>query len=169
VTSLDAVWTHFVDLLGKHSPGAATRIRPRAAPEVIAAAEARLGRALPGDLRALYARCDGFEAGAFLLRDDYRVLPVEEMVAESLALVGEPVVLDALAGQVTIPKKVVRLVFAPARPDDVDVVQCSIRLRAKRPTVEVWFREGGIHGDEEVVDTNLSLAEWIEECLEYYG
>jgi hypothetical protein len=33
----------------------------------------------------------------------------------------------------------------------------------------IWFKEGGFHDLEEVVDTELSLGEWLEECLEYYG
>ena len=79
--------------------------------------------------------------------------------------------MDALALQVTVPKKALHVLFAQAQDDDPDVEQVSLRLRSKvkSPSVELWFREGGIHDWDEVVETGESLTEWFAECLEYYG
>ena len=99
------------------------------------------------------------------------ILPLGELVEASLALVGVPIPMDALALQVTVPKKVIRLLFARAKADHPDVEQVSVRLRSKLkpPSVEIWFREGGIHDWEEVVETGNTVTEWLDECLEYYG
>jgi hypothetical protein len=43
-------------------------------------------------------------------------------------VVGEPVVLDELAGEVSVAKRVIRLVFAQAKADDPDVARVSVRL-----------------------------------------
>jgi hypothetical protein len=69
-----------------------------------------------------------------------------------------------------VPEKALHVLFAQAKDDDPDVEQVSLRLRSKvkPPSVEIWFREGGIHDWEEVVETGESLTEWFEECLEYY-
>jgi hypothetical protein len=128
-----------------------------------------LRRAMPEELRRLYSLADGFVAGAYLLHDDFRLLPIGEMVEASLALVGEPVVLDELAGEVSVSKKVIRLVFAQTREDDLDISQVSLRLWPKKqPSVEMWYRAGGIHDFEEVVDWQESLQTWLEGCLEEY-
>jgi cell wall assembly regulator SMI1 len=163
-------WQRFIDLLTAQSPEHLAAIRPPAPLEVLSAAEQRLGGVLPNELRQLYTLADGFASGAYVLRDDYRLLPVDEMVAASLTLVGEPVVLDALAGEVSQPRRVARLVIALARDDNPDVAQVSLRLRPDgRPgSVEIWYRAGGIHDFEEVVNSGESLATWLEECLEYY-
>ncbi len=113
---------------------------------------------------------DGFALGAFLLRDDYRILPVDEMVEASLGLVGASITLDFESGEVSRAKKVIRLVLARARPDDEDVEQISLRLRARKPTIEMWYREGGIHTYAEVVDWQESLTDWLALVVdEYYG
>jgi cell wall assembly regulator SMI1 len=167
--TLAAVWGQFIDLLTAQSPELLEQIRPSATRAALAEAEQRLQCALPEEILQLYSLADGFVAGAYLLRDDYRLLPLGEMVEASLALVGEPVVLDALAGEVSVAKKVIRFVFAQAKEDDPDVAQVSMRLwPKKRPSVEIWYRAGGIHDFEEVVDTQESLAAWIDGCLEYY-
>ena len=143
------------------------RNRPPATPKALAEAEQRLRRALPDELRSIYSLADGFVAGAYLLHDDYRLLPIGEMVEASLALVGEPVVLDELAGQYSVAKKVTRLVFAQTKEDDPDISQVSLRLWPKKqPSVEMWYRAGGIHDFEEVVDWQESLPVWLEGCLE---
>ena len=91
------------------------------------------------------------------------------MIEVSLALVGEPVALDALAGEYFQTQRVIRLVFAQAREDDPDVVQVSVRLwPGKWPSVHVWYSAAGIHDFEEVVETQESLTAWLEACLEYY-
>src|SRR5262249_44657382 len=124
--ALTVAWARFIALLTTQSPELLEQIRPPAAPEALAAAEQRLRRALPQDLRQLYALADGFVAGAYLLRDDYRLLPLDEMVEASLALVGAPVVLDELAGEVSVAKTVIRLVVARAKEDDPDIEQVSV-------------------------------------------
>lgn len=168
--TLEDMWGRFIEYLAEQSPQVITSVRAPASPESIEQAERRLNCALPEALQHLYALADGFVADAYLLRDQYRILPLSEMVETSLELVGEPVVLDALAGEVAVAKKATRLVFARAREDDPDVSQVSLRVWArKRPSVELWYREGGIHDFEEVVDWNEDLATWIEECLEYYA
>jgi cell wall assembly regulator SMI1 len=145
------------------------RIRRAATTEMLADAEERLGRALPENMRQLYLLADGFAAGAYLLRDDYRVLPLGEMVQVSLALMGQPVVLDELAGAVSVLKQVTRFVFVRAKDEDPDVEQVSLRLRTKRrPSVELWYRAGWIHDFDEDVDREESVTEWIEGCLVYY-
>jgi cell wall assembly regulator SMI1 len=168
--TLEETWSRFIDYLAEQAPQAIASVRVPASSEAIEQAEQRLNCALPEALRQLYALADGFAADAYLLRDEYRILPLNEMVEASLGLVGEPVVLDALAGEVAVTKKVTRLVFAQARDDDPDVSQVSLRLWArKRPSVELWYREGGIHDFEEVVDWDENLATWLDECLEYYA
>lgn len=168
--TLEGTWSRFIEYIVAQSPLMMEHIRAPASPEAIEQAERRLNCALPEALRQLYLLADGFAADAYLLRDQYRVLLLSEMVEASLALVGEPVVLDALAGEVAVTKKVTRLIFAHARDDDPDVSQVSLRVWArKRASVELWYREGGIHDIEEVVDWNEDLAAWIEECLEYYA
>jgi hypothetical protein len=68
-----------------------------------------------------------------------------------------------------VAKKVIRLVFARAKDADPDVEQVSLRLwPKKRPSVELWYRAGGIHDFEEVVDWEESLTVWMEGCLVYY-
>jgi len=164
-----ATWARFIDLLTAQSPEHLQHIRPPAARAALAEAEQRLKCNLPEELRQLYSLADGFVAGAYLLRDDYRLLPLGEVVEASLALVGEPVVLDELAGEIAVAKKVIRLVFAQAKEDDADISQISMRLwPKKRPSVEVWYRAGGVHDFEEVVDWQESLSTWLEGCLEYY-
>src|SRR5262249_34823920 len=116
--ALTATWAQFIDLLTAQSPELLQHIRPPAAREVLADAEQRLQRTLPEDLRHLYSLADGFVAGAYLLHGDYRLLPLGEMVEASLALVGEPVVLDELTGEVCLAKTVIRVVVAQARDDD---------------------------------------------------
>jgi hypothetical protein len=134
-----------------------------------AEAEQRLQCPLPEELLQLYSLADGFAVGAYVLRDGYRLLPLDEMIEASLALVGEPVVLDALAGEYSQVQRVIRLVFGQAQEDDPDIVQVSVRLwHRKWPSVEVWYRAGGIYDFEEVVDTQDSLTAWLEACLEYY-
>ena len=167
--AISEVWERFVALLKADSPQMVARIRPPASAEVLAEAEQRLQVVFPAELRHFYLLADGFAEGVYLLREDYRILPLGEMVEASLALVGEPVILDNLAGETEIPKKVVRLLFALAKEDDPDVSQVSLRLRTKKPCVEMWYREGGIHDWEEVVETDESLTEWLDDCLEYYG
>jgi cell wall assembly regulator SMI1 len=167
--ALTVAWTRFIELLTSQSPKLVEQIHPPATPAALAQAEQRLQCALPEELRALYSLADGFAAGAYLLGDDYRLLSLGEMVEASLGLVGEPVVLDALAGEVSVAKKVMRLVFAQAKEDDHDVAQVSLRLWPKKPpSVEVWYRAGGIHDFEEVVDWQERLSTWLESCLEYY-
>ncbi len=167
--ALTATWARFTALLTAQSPELLQHIRPPAAREALAEAEQRLQCTLPEELRQLYSLADGFVAGAYLLRDDYHLLPLGEVVEASLALVGEPVVLDELAGEVSVAKKVIRLVFAQAKEDDPDISQVSLRLwPKKRPSVEVWYRAGGIHFYEEVVDWQESLSAWLEGCLQYY-
>ncbi len=167
--TISGVWERFVKLLAADSPDRVARIRPPATVEAIAEAEQRLGAVFPEELRQLYLIADGFAEGVLLLRDDYRILPLSEMVEASLALVGKVVVMDYLAGEIEKPKKVVRLLFARAQEDDPDISQVSLRLRAKKSSVELWYLEGGIHDWEEVVEIGESLTEWIEGCLEYYG
>ncbi|HET8846107.1 MAG TPA: SMI1/KNR4 family protein [Ktedonobacteraceae bacterium] len=168
--TLDGVWGRFVQFLASHAPAMVEQIRTPAKASAVAEAEQRLGVVFPEELRQLYLLADGFVEGAYLLRDDYRILPLDEMVEASLALVGEPIMMDGLLLQVAMPNKVIRLLFAQAREDDPDVKQVSVRLRSKLkpPLVELWFREGGIHDWEEVVETGDTLTEWIEGCLEYY-
>ncbi|MGO8951447.1 MAG: SMI1/KNR4 family protein [Ktedonobacterales bacterium] len=146
------------------------QIRPPATIEGIQEAEQRLHCAIPDELQHLYLLADGFVEGAFLLRDTYRLLPLSEMVDATLALVGTPIIFDVLSGEVSLSNKVVRLVFAHAKADDPDVAQITLRLwPKKKPSVELWYREGGLHTFEEVVDWQESVTEWIGECLEYYG
>jgi hypothetical protein len=91
------------------------------------------------------------------------------MVEASLALVGESVILDELAGEVSVAKTLIRLVVAQAKVDDPDISQVSMRLWSKKqPSMEVWYRAGGVHFYEEVVDWQESLSVWLEGCLEYY-
>ena len=167
--TISDLWQRFVKLLEADSPQSVERIRPSASAEAIAEAEQRLKVVFPEELRQLYLLADGFAEGAFLLRDDYRILQLSEMVEASLALVGKVVVMDYLAGEIEKPKKVVRLLVARAQEDNPDVSQVSLRLRAKKPSVELWYLEGGVHDWEEVVEIGESLTEWIEGCLEYYG
>lgn len=166
--ALAAAWGQFIDLLTAQSPELLEHIRPPATHAALTEAEQRLQCSLPEELLQLYSLADGFVARAYLLCDCYRLLPLGEAVEASLTLVGEPVVLDALAGELSLAQRVIRVVFARAKDDDPDVEQVSLRLWPKRrPTVEVWYRAGGIHDFEEVVDGRESLTEWIEECLEY--
>jgi hypothetical protein len=167
--TLTAIWARFTAVLTAQSPELLQHIRPPATLAALAAAEQRLQRPLPEDLRQLYSLADGFVAEAYLLRDDYRLLPLDEMVEASLALVGEPVITDELAGEVSVAKTVIRLVFAQAKDDDPDISHVSVRLwPKKRPSVEVWYRAGGIHDYEEVVDWQESLTAWLEGRLDYY-
>src|SRR5262249_34124213 len=149
--TLVSAWQQFIEVLTIQSPELLRHIRPPATREALAEAERRLQRTLPEELRQLYSLADGFMAAAYLLRDDARLLPPGEAVEASLALVGEPVVLDELAGEVSVAKQVIRLVFARAKADDPDIAQVSLRIwPKKRPSVEVWYRAGGIHDFEEV-------------------
>ena len=168
--TINAVWGRFAQLLESHAPAMVGHIRPPATASAIAEAEQRLLVVFPAELRQLFLLADGFAEGAYLLRDDYRILPLGVLVEASLALVGVPIPMDALALQVTAPQQVIRLLFARAKADNPDVEQVSLRLRSrlKPPSVEIWFREGGIHDWEEVVETSESLTEWLDECLEYY-
>jgi cell wall assembly regulator SMI1 len=130
-------------------------------------AQSRLDCQIPPELRTMYMMADGFQKDAFLLRDDYRVLTLEEMILESEK---KPlVVIDEMAGEFEEPDRVTRLIFAVTEEDNRDIQQVSLHLDEDDATVEIWFKEGGIHDFEEVVDTELSLGEWLEECLEYYG
>ena len=140
-----------------------------ASAEAIAEAEQRLKVVFPEELRQLYLLADGFAEGAFLLGMIHRILQLSEMVEASLALVGKVVVMDYLAGEIEKPKKVVRLLVVRAQEDNPDVSRVSVRLRAKKPSVELSYLEGGVHDWEEVVEIGESLTEWIEGCLEYYG
>jgi cell wall assembly regulator SMI1 len=168
--TLEKTWSRFIDYLEAQAPQLIASIHAPASSEAIEQAERRLNCALPEALRQLYVLADGFAADAHLLRDEYRILPLSEMVKASLELVGEPVVLDALAGEVAVTNKVTRLIFAKAKANDPDVSQVSLNIWArKRPSVELWYREGGIHDFEEVVDWGEDLAAWTEECLEYYA
>jgi hypothetical protein len=168
-SALAAAWGRYIDLLTAQSPELLDQIRPPAAPAALEGAAQRLRCSLPEELLQLYSVADGFVADAYVLRDDYRLLPIGEVVDASLALVGEPVVLDALAGELSMAKTVIRLVFARAKEDDPDVEQVTLRLWPRKPpSVEVWYRAGGIHDCEEVVDTGDSLTTWLEACLEYY-
>jgi hypothetical protein len=167
--ALFATWARFIDALTAQSPELLQHIRPPATPEALSEAEQRLRRAMPEELRRLYSLADGFVAGAYLLHDTYRLLPSGEMVEASLALVGEPVVLDALAAQFSRSKRVIRLVFAQAKEDDHDISQVGLRLWPKKqPSVEMWYRAGGIHDFEEVVDWQESLTAWLEGCVEQH-
>ncbi|HLV98899.1 MAG TPA: SMI1/KNR4 family protein [Ktedonobacterales bacterium] len=169
--AISAVWERFVALLEADSPQMLEQIRAPTSAEAIAEAEQCLQIVFPEELRQLYLLVDGFAEGAYLLRDDLRILPLSEMVQASLALVGVPILMDSLALQVTVPKKVIHVIFAQAEEDNPDIEQVSLRLRSKikPPSVEIWFREGGIHKWEDIVETGDTLTEWFEECLEYYG
>ena len=167
--SISEVWERFLKLLEAHAPEVIGHIRPPASMEAIAAAEQRLKVVFPEELRQFYLLADGFQEGAYLLIDYYRILPLDEMVEASLAMVGQVVVMDFLAGEIEKPKKVVRLLFARAKEDDPDISQVTLRLRARKPYMETWYREGGVHDWEEVVETGESLTESIETYLEYYG
>ena len=167
--TLAAAWGRFIDLLTAQSPELLKQIRQPATRAALAEAEQRLHCPLPEELLQLYLLADGFAVGSYVLRDDYRLLPLEEMIEASLALVGEPVALDALAGEYSQAQRVIRLVFALAQEDDPDVVRVSLRLWPRKwPSVEKWYRAGGIHDFEEVVDTQDTLTAWLEACLEYY-
>jgi hypothetical protein len=162
-------WARFCGFLARDTPQFLPDIRPPATLSSIQEVEQRLSCTIPAELQHLFLLADGFSEGAFLLRDDCRLLPLSEMVDASLALVGIPIVLDVLSGQISRSNKVIRLLFAQAKADDPDIVQFSLRLWPKKqPSVEIWYREGGIHTFEEVVDGYESMAEWLEECLEYY-
>src|SRR5579883_392876 len=130
--TIEDVWARFVASVSRETPAMASFIRAPASQGALAEAERRLGCALPDELRRLYVCADGFALGAFLLRDDYRILPVDEMVEASLGLVGASITLDFESGEVSRAKKVIRLVLARARPDDEDVEQISLRLRARK-------------------------------------
>jgi hypothetical protein len=167
--TLVSVWQRFIDLLTVQSPELLEHIRPPTTREALAEAEQRLQCTLPPELLQLYLLADGFATGAYLLRDDYRLLPLGEMIEASLSLVGEPVVLDEVAGEVSVAKKVIRLVFAQAKDNDPDISLASVRLWPKKQhSMEVWYRAGGIHDFEEVVDWQEGLTAWLEGCLEYY-
>jgi hypothetical protein len=169
--AFNEVWGRIVAILESHAPTLVGHIRLPASAQAVAEAAQRLGIVIPEELRQLYLLADGFAEGAYLLCDDYRLLPLGEMVEASLALVGVPILMDALALQVTVPKKVLHVLFARAREDNPDVEQVSLRLRSKLkpPSVELWFREGGIHDWEDVVETGDTLTEWFDACLDYYG
>ena len=167
--ALQSAWERFIDLLTAQSPKLLERIRPPATRTALAEAQQRLQCTLPEEIQHLYLLADGFVVGACVLRDEYRLLPLDEMVEASLALVGEPLVLDAVAGQHSQAHRVTRLVVFQAKEDDPDVVQVSVRLwPKKRPSVEIWYRAGGTHDVEEVLNTQGSLTAWLEDCLEYY-
>jgi hypothetical protein len=120
----------------------------------------------PLEFYTLYRLADGFKKDAFLLRDDYRILPLEDMVAESIK---KPlVVTDEMSGEFENPDTVVRLIFAVTKEENRDIQQVSLYLHEDGASVETWFKEGGIHDFDEVIDTELSLVDWLEECLEYY-
>jgi cell wall assembly regulator SMI1 len=167
--TISDVWARFVTLLAADAPQMVGRIRPPVTVEALAEAEKRLNVALPEDMRRLYLLADGFVEGAFLLRDDYRILPLSEMVEASLALINTPVITYFLAGKVETQKSITRLLFASAKENNPDVSQVSLRLHTKQPSVELWYREGGIHTWGEVVNTHWGLAEWLDICLEYYA
>jgi hypothetical protein len=162
-------WEHFITLLTAQSPQLLEHIRPPATQETVTVAEHRLHCTLPQELRHLYALADGFREEAYLLRDDFRLLPLSELAEANLTLVGEPIILDVLAGDVSVAKSIIRVVFAVAKEDNLDASQVSLRLwPKKRPSVEIWYRAGGIHDFEEVVDSHDSLHVWLEACLDYY-
>jgi hypothetical protein len=153
---LQLQWARFVELAIRDQPAAARGIRAPASRDDLVQVESSLGVPLPPELEELYLLADGFEPGAFLLRDEYRILPVKEMAAASLKLVGEPVVRDELAGVAETPKKLVRLWLATTKDTDPDVSAIYLRLRKRTSSVEIDYREGGVHDLPEVVDSSLA-------------
>ena len=166
--ALQSAWERFIDLLSAQSSELLEHIRPPATRPALAEAEQRLQCTLPEELQQLYLLADGFRAGVCVLRDEYRLLPIDEMVEASLALVGEPASAGCSAGQHSEARRVIRLVVLQTKEDDPNAVKVSVRLWPKRqPTVEIQYRAGGTHDVEEVLHTQGSLTAWLEDCLEY--
>lgn len=165
---IDSTWNTFLDFVRQDDPESLARVNPPASEEQLATAVSALGSALPDEVRDLYLLANGFGPNSFLLRDDYRLLPLDEMVAASMDLVGETVAVDAEAGVSLTFTEPSRLVLFDARDGDDDVERVCVRARKTRTRVELWFKQGGIHDFEELVDTELTLSDWFDEVLEYY-
>jgi hypothetical protein len=157
MATVPGVWKRFRGFLEQRTPGATAHLRPPVTEAQLKAAEAQLGVALPKALRALYLLCDGFEKDQYLLRDDLRLLPLDELVARTVDSRGQA--RHAWARE--------HLVFAVTRPQDPDIEQVSLKLPAEK--VEIWYRAGGVHEVKEVLSTGGSLSSWLDDCMGFYG
>ena len=162
------IWQNFLAGLEKYSSELIKEINPPATEAQLEKARTLLGPLFHPELEELYKIANGFAPGAYLLRDDYRILPLEEMIEKSLAIIGTTVPTDFEAGEYTTLKKLKLLVFAIAKEEDEDVEQVSISIKRGKTDISLWYKEGGIHDFEEVVSTSETLKEWLTVVVEEY-
>ncbi len=166
---MEKIWNEFIGHLTKTEPESLSKINPPATTEQLNEAKAILGSVFHEDIEQLYHLANGFTEGAYLLRDDYRILPIDEMIKQSLALAGKRIFTDYEAGQSRKIKKGDMIVLALAEEDNCDVEKISISVTRGKTNVAIWFKEDGIHDYEEVIDTSETLEEWLTSVLEYYS
>lgn len=79
---VNAVWDRLDRWLARNAPRTYRELNPPARPKEIAAAEARIGVRLPGDLKASLLRHDGAELGRGSFFFVYRLTPIKEIVRD---------------------------------------------------------------------------------------
>ena len=170
IASMEQAWAQFTAYLQKNDPQAFAAINPPVTEQQLVEARSVLGDAFHGELERLYRLADGFAPGAFLLMDSYRILPLSEMIDDSLSLTGTRISTDYLAGESRKLKKFALLTLALTEHNNPDVERVSVSVSRGKSSVFLWCLEGGIHDWEEVVDWDESLEEWLTSLIrDFYG
>ena len=166
---MEQTWAAFVSAIERDSPASLALVNPPATDEQIEEARRELGSLHP-DLERLYRLADGFTPGAYLLLDSHRILPLAELIDDSRSLNGTYIVTDSEAGEGRKLGQFDLLTLTRTRPDVPDMSRVSVSVSRKKARVHVWFVEGGVHDFEEVVDTEESLDQWLDDAIsDYHG
>ncbi|MGB4776068.1 MAG: SMI1/KNR4 family protein [Daejeonella sp.] len=165
---IEESWNKFVNHLKVEDTENLEKINPPATIEQLEKAKAVLGPLFHEDLQKIYKLANGFIQGAYILSDGYRILPIDEMLEKSLDLVGQVLITDVEAGEFKKIDKIKMVIFAIAKEDDEDIEQIGFSLRRNKTDIAIWYKEGGIHSFEEVVETGETFEEWFNDMLEYY-
>ena len=166
---IEKIWNQFINYLKNEDQGNLKKINPPATKKQLEKAKKTLGSLFHEDIEKIYEKADGFIEGAYLLSDKYRILPIDEMLEKSLKLVGEVLITDWEAGESKKINKLTIVIFAVAKDDNEDIQQIGFSVRKNKTNITIWYKEGGIHTFEEVVETSETLEEWLNEMMEYYG
>lgn len=166
---IEQIWDKFIGYLKAEDPEILKKINPPATKEQIDKAKKVLGSLFHEDIQKIYQMANGFAQGGYLLSDKYRILPIDEMLEKSLKLVGEIFITDTTVGEYKKIDKLKMIIFAVAKEDDEDIHQIGLSLRKNKTNIAIWYKEGGIHTFEEVIETSENLEEWFGEMMEYYG
>jgi hypothetical protein len=166
---MEKIWNKFIDSINQIDPEFLRKINPPATEELLNNAKTMLGPAFHEDVEQLYSLANGFADGAYLLTDYYRILPIDEMIAKSLALIGKRFTTDYEAGESMKTKKGELIILALVEEDDCDKEKIGVSVTTGKTDMAIWFKEGGIHDYKElIIDSSQTLEKWLTSLIDGY-